>query len=152
MIRLLYLSHFRPEMMASDISDIMKTSTERNASLGVTGCLLATDGQFLQLLEGPQPAIEELMRSIRADPRHMIDIETAAEACTTRCFPDWSMGYAALPSGHVLFNTVIEDGSATLYESVAKAINRRISLYQSLNKVRIQTKRFLDIADDMRRM
>ena len=51
---------------------------ERNRSVGITGMLLCDGGRFLQTIEGPPDAIDQVWQSIRRDPRHG-DIEILSQ-------------------------------------------------------------------------
>lgn len=85
---LLNLPGDEPEVRA-----IVDGSVQRNASLGVTGALISTGQHFAQVLEGERAAVEELMRSIDADPRHMrIRIVRVTEE--KRRFTGWAMAYS----------------------------------------------------------
>jgi hypothetical protein len=53
-------------------------------------------GRFVQLLEGPAPAIEAVFTRIRADDRHHSVRVLMAEPVTTRHFGDWTMGFEPL--------------------------------------------------------
>jgi hypothetical protein len=102
---LLYVSKtlLQPPQSEAQVTEIAAAARGRNAWLGVTGALVATSTYFAQLLEGAQPAVEELMASIEDDPRHMRVriIRTAEEK---RRFGEWSMvytGYAGLVDRHI---------------------------------------------------
>ena len=77
----------------AEVANIVEVARSRNATLGVTGALISTGAYFAQVLEGEQQAVEELMRSIDADARHMRVkiLRTVAEA---RRFSGWSMAYS----------------------------------------------------------
>jgi hypothetical protein len=77
----------------AEVANIVEGSLIRNARLGVTGALISTGSYFAQVLEGPRPAVEELMASIDADPRHMRVkiIRTVEEG---RRFTGWSLAYS----------------------------------------------------------
>jgi len=79
---------------ATDVRDIVAVSRPRNASLEVTGALVATPTCFAQILEGPEAALAELMASIRDDPRHrdirLVDLGGRAK----RDFAGWSLAYS----------------------------------------------------------
>jgi hypothetical protein len=66
-----------------------------NDNAGVTGLLLFKDHRFLQLLEGPEPAVREKMRLIVEDARHHEVRVLLEEHIPARQFPEWTMGYAA---------------------------------------------------------
>lgn len=75
--------------------DILRAALRRNEALGVTGCLHLQNGMFLQLIEGPTPAIETLIQHIRRDSRH-IDLQVLLDRpAAYRLFPDWHMCLAS---------------------------------------------------------
>jgi hypothetical protein len=69
---LLYISRSRlqSDSAGACIQDVVATSRIRNSGLDVTGALLFTGSHFAQILEGPPSSVEELMQSIKRDPRH----------------------------------------------------------------------------------
>jgi len=75
---------------------MLKEANERNAKSGVTGMLLYKDGQFMQVLEGPEEAVKATFRRIELDSRHhgiMVLVKGPAE---DRRFPNWSMAFRDL--------------------------------------------------------
>ncbi|MGH1591417.1 BLUF domain-containing protein [Methylobacterium phyllosphaerae] len=64
---LLYVS--RRTCSDDDVRNIVETSQSRNAQLHITGALVASRNRFAQILEGPRAGVDELMESIRRDPR-----------------------------------------------------------------------------------
>ncbi|SFP49303.1 BLUF domain-containing protein [Sphingomonas rubra] len=90
MRQLLYVSS-RPMRIAVNIGDILHQSRRNNGAAGVTG-LLYTDGtRFLQVIEGPEDAVDETFARIKADPRHRAVVILSDRTVTTREFGDWSM-------------------------------------------------------------
>lgn len=82
------------------LDDIIAVARSRNTDLGVTGALVFTRKHFAQNLEGDAAAVDELMASIRRDPRHNnVNIVERAEIADRR-FASWSMAYAG-PSSYV---------------------------------------------------
>jgi hypothetical protein len=57
-------------MIKDDLMDILTTARLNNALLGVTGMLLYTGKNFIQVLEGDEKVIEALTADIRKDSRH----------------------------------------------------------------------------------
>lgn len=94
---ILYHSRLAPGAPLTCISDIIKTARDFNAAHGLTG-ILAFDGQhFLQYLEGPQMAVQDLLVRIAQDPRHVNFTLQHQGACRgERLFRNWSMGYALI--------------------------------------------------------
>lgn len=77
----------------SDIAAIVQVSRSRNASLDVSGALVASREWFAQILEGPGDSIDALMASISCDQRHSdLDI-LVYEDIEERRFRDWSLAY-----------------------------------------------------------
>ncbi|MDO5703950.1 MAG: BLUF domain-containing protein [Paracoccus sp. (in: a-proteobacteria)] len=87
----LYRSTATPGLNDSDIQQILTEARERNARLGLTGCLHVEDGIFFQWLEGSAAPVAEVVGMLRRDSRHS-DIETLSEGpLQSRLFDHWSM-------------------------------------------------------------
>lgn len=97
----IYASSATKVMVEAELMDILEVSRRKNAEREITGILLYFEGSFLQLLEGPRPAIEELMATIARDDRHGNIIRLVAEPMTQRSFPQWSMGFQRVDSSRV---------------------------------------------------
>ncbi|KQZ46665.1 hypothetical protein ASD54_21900 [Rhizobium sp. Root149] len=73
------------------IGDIVRSSALSNSNVGLTGALIASEGVFIQALEGPLPALEATFEKICQDLRHkrvsLIELAAAEE----RTFSEWSM-------------------------------------------------------------
>ena len=55
--------------------------------------LLYGSGTFLQVLEGNEKVVDELIDQIRKDPRHTNLQILSRKAIQRRQYPDWSMGF-----------------------------------------------------------
>jgi hypothetical protein len=82
------------DTILAEIEQILASSRQNNARIGVTGALLFNRGCFAQALEGPRDAIERLYEKIACDPRHDDVRILSFGFVETRSFPDWSMAYA----------------------------------------------------------
>ena len=91
MLQLLYVSTAAQGLVQSDLDDIVAGAVARNASLEVTGSLYYNGRNFLQLLEGPAPAVHELMDSIRRDPRHSGVVIIKELTGSPSVFAAWNM-------------------------------------------------------------
>ena len=88
-----YVSRATTAFDTASIQSILHVSRRNNARLDVTGCLLFSGHCFAQVLEGAQPALSALTRSIAADPRH-VGVRILAESKREeREYADWAMGY-----------------------------------------------------------
>lgn len=76
-----------------EIDAIIKVARSRNGDLGVTGALMFTHSNFVQVLEGASAALDGLMANIKRDSRHQNVRILEVEALTSRRFSDWSMAY-----------------------------------------------------------
>ena len=88
--RLIYSS--RPVAFnEATLRDILRTARRVNIEHAVSGCLMCRDDIYLQLLEGPKKAVEQIFSNICADPRHGSVVRLLDEPIERRFFPGWSM-------------------------------------------------------------
>jgi hypothetical protein len=88
---LTYTSLASLDLTARDLEDIHRTAVELNALDGITGILVFNGTRFLQVIEGSEKAIDELMERLRRD-RRMAAVEVRDERrIEAPSFPDWSM-------------------------------------------------------------
>jgi hypothetical protein len=94
MFHLIYVSTASRPFDESDLAALLKSAREANADRGLSGLLVHGGGNFMQLLEGEQTAVEETYERIKRDARHydvqsIFTVETEDRWCA-----DWSMAYA----------------------------------------------------------
>lgn len=108
MLSLVYVSYATVPFSDADLDALLAKSRENNTRDGISGMLLYRDGDFLQVLEGPEDKVREAYARIARDNRHgrimMLDESTVDE----RAFANWSMGFRRLkrsdiPEGFVDF-------------------------------------------------
>ncbi|WP_429911816.1 BLUF domain-containing protein [Glycocaulis sp.] len=96
--RLVYISavaiargqgHFR-----SELADIMAACERYNPRAGITGVLVYDRGRFIQMLEGPKAAVEDIYARICNDTRHAEVTLLLNEPASERLFDDWAMAFA----------------------------------------------------------
>lgn len=58
---------------------------------GVTGALICRQDVYLQLLEGPEPAVRDAFARIARDDRHVAVRIRVARPITERLFGEWEM-------------------------------------------------------------
>lgn len=99
---LAYLSVAAPNVDAAEIARILTQSRRNNPPRRITGHLALYGDLFLQVLEGPSAALDELLAILRTDPRHTQLHILFRAPLARRDFADWSMDYnAAEPGPHV---------------------------------------------------
>lgn len=91
LIRLIYRSDATQPVDRALLRDIESTSKTYNRDHNITGLLVATDHQFLQVLEGPRAALNRLYVRIVQDPRHKNCTILTYHTLVRRGFEDWSM-------------------------------------------------------------
>ena len=98
----IYRSKARAGLGDADIDAFLEASRRNNASVGIGGMLLYGGGFFLQILEGPGPAVERTYRRIVSDSRHTDAVLLYDGKGEPRRFVGWAMGFARLePYAHL---------------------------------------------------
>lgn len=94
MHRIVYLSSATGELDELQLKQLLLHSRRKNHARAITGLLLVSGGEILQVLEGEQSAVEQLYAVIARDIRHTHLYKLADGPIAERSFPDWSMGFA----------------------------------------------------------
>ncbi|MES2145286.1 MAG: BLUF domain-containing protein [Pseudomonadota bacterium] len=90
LLQLIYASHpfgFDDATLGAILLDARRC----NARDDITGMLICRADLYLQLLEGPERAVEATCRRIMADDRHVEMRVLSRELVGARLFPQWSM-------------------------------------------------------------
>ncbi|NEX20058.1 BLUF domain-containing protein [Thiorhodococcus mannitoliphagus] len=95
--RLIYRSTCTDKFMANEeLRDLVEKSAENNRKLSVTGLLVLSGDQFLQVLEGPVAAVNDLYAHIVQDSRHHHPRLISYEPTEEIYFDDWGMSIVDL--------------------------------------------------------
>lgn len=105
---LTYTSWARPGLTAADLESILTSARINNPLQGLTGVLLFNGSHFLQILEGVEPAIDELIGRLKVDKRHSNISVRDERPITGRAFPDWAMAYMQLENGRFIGEAAVE--------------------------------------------
>ena len=92
-VRLIYASRLKKKLDHAAVEKIADVSRRNNRKLGVTGALCSSPRGFLQILEGPPEAVNELYNRIVRDPRHADVSLLEYVKVPFREFENWSMAY-----------------------------------------------------------
>ena len=71
MRQIIYFSTAFDRQDAAVIAAIVTQSREHNSRNSITGLLVAGGHRYLQVVEGPDAAVEQLVRRLRRDDRHV---------------------------------------------------------------------------------
>lgn len=91
MYELIYRSEARQGLPSEELFRIIEQSARNNPFADITGFLIYADGDFLQLVEGPLQALEDLLTVLRRDPRHHSLQIVSRREIYERSFPRWRM-------------------------------------------------------------
>ncbi len=90
--RLIYRSAASEQTLSNEaLARLQQGATEKNARFGVTGMLVLSGDQFLQVLEGDADKVNQLYARIVVDPRHHSVELISYEQITQRFFDTWAM-------------------------------------------------------------
>ena len=93
MLSVVYVSVADPTIGEDDVASIVDIARHNNARSALTGALIYNGNNFLQLLEGPDDAVEACLAAIRNDTRHSGMVEIRRRAIEKRDFAAWTMLY-----------------------------------------------------------
>ncbi len=93
LVRLVYASRFSSKTNVEALQAIVKASRRNNPKKGLTGVLCYAPGLFLQCLEGPRAAVNEMYHRIMNDPRNKAVTLLAYADIDERLFEEWDMAY-----------------------------------------------------------
>jgi hypothetical protein len=93
LFRAVYVSAASHDLTDEELAAILDVSRRNNAARGVTGALAYHDLAFVQVLEGPEAAVEALLATIARDPRHTEVTVCDRARVDERAFGAWSMGW-----------------------------------------------------------
>lgn len=97
-LQLGYASAGTVDFSDEDLVELLAKSRRNNAAAGISGMLLYHEGSFLQVLEGPEEAVENLYERICKDTRHSEAILLFRREHDHRQFDNWTMGFHRVSS------------------------------------------------------
>ncbi|MBV8685197.1 MAG: BLUF domain-containing protein [Alphaproteobacteria bacterium] len=120
---LTYTSRARLDLSSADLADIHQSARHLNALDGITGLLMFDGTRFLQIVEGSEEAVTDLVERLRTDPRHSA-IEVRDERFVgARSFADWSMELVRVSAGYLSARQEVEE---ILPATVAPAVRELV--------------------------
>ena len=80
------------------LAGILVQARRNNRRDAITGALICRHDLYIQLIEGPEPAIDALYEKLATDDRHSDVRLLLAGPVETRMFPEWDMLDDAMPT------------------------------------------------------
>lgn len=102
--QIIYISTAEPSLTENELFNLLIESQKRNAEHKITGLLLHSDGNLIQILEGPQHEVEALYQKIAKDRRHRGVTQMANRPIEHRDFPHFKMGFKCVKSKDLTTN------------------------------------------------
>lgn len=96
LVHLIYASTAVNDFDQQELVVLLRKAREANAQAGITGMLLYIEGNFFQVLEGEQAAVDRQFAKIALDQRHAKVVTIIKEPIVKRAFGDWTMGFAEI--------------------------------------------------------
>ncbi len=93
LVRLLYCSNAKAPVTLDAVRELAATSARKNLAASITGMLAFDHDTYIQALEGPRDAVNDLYLRIARDPRHGDVTIIEYGEVTQRWFGKWSMGF-----------------------------------------------------------
>ena len=113
------------------LNGILSDAINYNKKNNITGALVCRDDIYLQLLEGPEQAVNYTYQKILDDDRHLEVELLIKEHCNERIFPKWNMkddpaktwfwNKEEVRSG--IFKTLSKNKIIAVFEKIAKEIS-----------------------------
>jgi hypothetical protein len=96
MRRILYMSRATDLLTPTDLVTLVRQARRNNEVAAITGMLVYSGQQFLQIIEGEPQAVARLLARLQQDARHMAYRRLADEVIAERSFATWSMAFCEL--------------------------------------------------------
>lgn len=90
---IVYVSTAKIKFTSNQLRELLTKSRNYNQKNEITGMLLYSDGDFVQVLEGDKETVQALFERISKDKRHRQVIKIKAGYWESRKFSTWSMGF-----------------------------------------------------------
>jgi len=78
---------------ANALPAILEVAVRNNKQRNITGMLLYSDGNLMQVLEGEKDVVLKTFRAIEQDSRHRGCVNLHQDEIASRDFASWSMGF-----------------------------------------------------------
>jgi hypothetical protein len=90
--QVVYISQATGTFTESELNELVEVSRRNNKRHGITGAMLYLENAFIQVIEGEDAAIGQLLDKLRADTRHRNIRILSDNLAQVRNFQNWSMG------------------------------------------------------------
>ena len=99
-----YVSTAISTITNDNVNEIFDGIVEKNLGLGITGVLLFSHGNFMQVMEGPPQYLLPLYETIKRDERHHHIIEILNQSTSERMFENYQTGFSIVDTSDQIFS------------------------------------------------
>lgn len=98
-----YVSTADASITGQNVHEVFKGVIENNLERSITGILLFSDGNFMQIMEGESNSLFRLYNKIKEDNRHHHLIEILSSPIKHRIFENYQTGFSIINDPHSKF-------------------------------------------------
>lgn len=124
----------RADELDCTIDAIVAVAKRENKSRDITGVLFHVHDRFLQIIEGQEPHLRQLMRNIEADKRHGNIVYLIDTPVPLRGFKKWNMDVFKLGRGQVFDAKTLQDLTVSFQQALLPRSNILARYYEVLKK------------------
>jgi hypothetical protein len=92
-----------PSLDENGLSDLYEEAIQKNSEQNITGILLYSDGNFMQIMEGAAKPLSRLYGNIENDSRHYHLIKLIDRKIDQRIFENYSNGFTIVNNEQEVF-------------------------------------------------
>ncbi len=109
----------------TNLAVILAESQRNNDRDELTGALAAHGERYIQVIEGPASALDNLLRRLEGDPRHRNIVILERAPIAARAFGQWAMASARItPELAPVLDAVMFTPAAQLVEALQQALDQ----------------------------
>jgi len=131
--QLIYLSYRNENCSDEEIEKILSVSIKKNETKQVTGVLLYSSSNFIQVLEGEKDELLAIYDKIKKDERHRMVVMISLRIIDKRSFPSWQMGSKKFDTNSYEFISKMEEQTVNEFKNLLKGDNQ-INAIDIINK------------------
>ena len=98
-----YVSTVSDYLDSNGMANLFNEIISKNNAIGITGLLLHSDGNFMQIMEGQKNLVVSLYESIKNDPRHHHMIEILSQPIEHRIYENYQTGFSIVNTEKAIF-------------------------------------------------
>lgn len=134
MHHIIYGSRAARPFSDDDLLTLLLQARSHNLLHDISGALVYSKGQFMQVIEGEQQALADLYARLLRDPRHTQLVKYADKAIAERSFSEWTMAFQPVTEAQFagLMGYVPAEDFASTAPSLGQADNLLLRLMKEL--------------------